>query len=263
MRKGFVGLRLVAVLVIEAKVAGDLRVELLGAGRKRRFGVDHRGQIAILGLDLLRGVLRRERRACDNQGHFLADEADAAVGEPVAVRHFDRRPAPAGITRDLRRRFESGSGGIGAGEYRGHAGRALGRPHFDRGDFGVRAVRAQEIAVKLAREVPVRSVFALPREEPQILAPAPETRTHRFISGWIQKCAQSRVEAPSTDRMKGIRYQTVKQRRRPYCVRRSVYTWQPCFAPPPWPCRAPHPRRAARSSRCRRRKESSRDLWKR
>src|SRR6266571_229407 len=146
MRKGFVGLRLVAVL----------------------------------GIDLLRGVLRRERRACDDQRHFLADEAHAAVGEPVAVRHFDRRPAPAGVTRDLRRRFESGSGGIGAGEYRRHAGRALGRPHFDRGDFGVRAVRAQEIAVKLAREVPVRSVFALSREEPQILAPAPETRTHRF-----------------------------------------------------------------------------------
>src|SRR3989454_686173 len=82
------------------------------------------------------------------------------------------------------------------GDLRRHAGRALGRLHFDRGDFGVRAVRAQEIAVELPREVPVRGVFALPREEPQILSPALETRTHRFISGWDSKARKAASKLP-------------------------------------------------------------------
>src|SRR5712691_678280 len=101
--KGRVGIRLVAVLVVEAEVAGDFRVELLGPRRQRGLRVDHRGQIAVPDLDFLDGILCGERRLRHYQRDFLADKAYASVGEPIAVRDLDGRAATARVARELRR----------------------------------------------------------------------------------------------------------------------------------------------------------------
>ncbi len=179
LRKGFVGLRLITVLVIEAEIAGNLRIELLGPRRERLLRVDHRGQIAVLDLDFLGGILCGERRIRHYERDFLADEPYACVGEPIAVRNLDGRAAAARVARELRRGFEAGLGRVGARKHRDHAGgRQRGRC-VDRDDFRMRPVGAQERAVKLSRKIPVRRIFALPRDQPQILAPALETRTHR------------------------------------------------------------------------------------
>src|SRR5207302_10900469 len=52
-----------------------------------------------------------------------------------------------------------------------------------RDDFRMRPVGAQERAVELVGKIPVGRVLALPRDQPQILAPALETRTHASASG--------------------------------------------------------------------------------
>jgi len=75
--------------------------------------------------------------------------------------------------------IESGLGRIGASEHRDHArGRQHGR-RVEGNDFRVRPVGAQERGVELSGKIPVGRIFPLPRDQPQILAPALETRTHR------------------------------------------------------------------------------------
>src|SRR5437773_10667322 len=54
----------------------------------------------------------------------------------------------------------------------------------------MRPVGAQKKPVKLSRKIPVGRIFALPRDQPRILAPALETRTHRSASGLIQECTR-------------------------------------------------------------------------
>ncbi len=189
-RKGCVGLRLIAVLVVETEVVGNLRVELFGARCKRGLRVDRNREIAVSDLDFLGGILCGERRLRHDEGDFLADEAHASIGEPIAVRNLDGRAAAARVARELRRGFEAGLGRIGAREHCDHAGRRLRSRGVDRDDFRMRPVGAQERAVELSGKIPVGRIFSLSRDQPQILAPALETRTHSSASGLIQKCTR-------------------------------------------------------------------------
>src|SRR5439155_24348635 len=71
-----------------------------------------------------------------------------------------------------------------------HYGRHILSLEVDRVDYRMRPYGAQERGVELSGKIPVGSIFSLPRDQPQILAPALETRTHSSASGLIQKCTR-------------------------------------------------------------------------
>src|SRR5882672_8233219 len=99
------------------------------------------------------------------------------------MRHLDADAAPPGIARDVGRGLESGLRRVGTGKDRHDSGRLRCLAGFERDDLGVGAVGAEEMAVQLAGQVPVEGVLPLPCDQPEILSPALEYRSHRRVPG--------------------------------------------------------------------------------
>src|SRR5207247_11118246 len=81
-------------------------VEERRAGPERFLRDDHGGQLAILDVEPLGGVLRRRRRSGDDERYFLADIADAVAREDVAVRDLEHGSAASRKPDHRRRRLE-------------------------------------------------------------------------------------------------------------------------------------------------------------
>ena len=160
------------VLVFHGEVARHVRVQYRRAGRERCLRVDHSRQIAIVDHNALGAVLGRGLVLRDNKGHRLAHEAHALVRQCMAMRQLEGAPALALHEHDRRRCLEGGLDDVGTGQNSEHARHRQRRAGVDRNDFGMGVVAAQEPTMRLPFEVPVGGVFALPRYESKILAPA-------------------------------------------------------------------------------------------
>ena len=74
------GRRLIALFPLETEVAGRFLPHLRGVG-ERAGGVGDGGKLAVIDEDQLAGVARGIERLRDDEGHRIADMADAALGE--------------------------------------------------------------------------------------------------------------------------------------------------------------------------------------
>ena len=169
LRKGSLGSRLVARFELERHVARHALVKLGCAWRNSGFHVDCDRQVCILDFDQVHRVLRSQRRVRHDDRNRFAYEAHPLVREHRPIRYAGlhavlageiQHDEPAGVARTHR---------IFAGVDARDAASLARRRSVDRYDFRVRAVRAQEGGVKLARKIPVRCVGASARDQPHVL----------------------------------------------------------------------------------------------
>jgi hypothetical protein len=163
------GRRFVAADEVEQQVAGNVLVQLRRAGGERRAGVDHCGQLAVFDRHRLGRVLRRRGAFGHHQRHRVADIAHAFLGERRAARRQLLRAAAPLHRRRRRQRLQSGRRHILAGEHGEHARCLHCLFFFNRDNLGVRAVRAHEVAVGLAGELPVGDVASPAGEHALVL----------------------------------------------------------------------------------------------
>ena len=145
----------------QADVARMAVVQLRCAGGEGSVERGDRGQLFVVDLDELGGILGGQRGVGDDHRDRLTDETHAIGGEhgqrPLGLRlavGADQR----GARRDLvKARF----GDIPGGEHRDHAGGGTGRGGVDLDQPRVRAVGADHEGMQLAAQIPVGGVFAL------------------------------------------------------------------------------------------------------
>jgi hypothetical protein len=190
------GSLLVAVHIVEGKVARDLVVQLRCPRLERGARIHHRRQVAVFDVDRFGRVLRRRRRRGDHQSDLLSDVAHALPRDDVAMRHLDGRAALAGVADHGRGRFEVG--GILARQNRFHPRKPLRR--LQRQDLRMRAIRAQEIAVELLGQIPVRGVPAAAGQEAVVFA----TTLELLHAGCGQDCQATNFQ-PCGVRVQALR----------------------------------------------------------
>src|SRR5579862_723966 len=173
-------LRVIAIFDIEADIARDVVVNRGRVRRQRGIEADHRWQILIIDIDQLGGVGRLMRRLCDDHRHLLADEAHAIARQERPLGRQDLAAAPPGERHRWRYDAQAGIGNVAA-DIDGDDARAfLGRALVDTANLGMGTIGAAEARIELAGQIPVRTVAAMARYQPLILAPTPRFRRHRL-----------------------------------------------------------------------------------
>ncbi len=157
-RERGVGRGLVAADEIEHQIAGRARMELRSARGHGLRGRGHRGQFLVLDDQGFGGVLRLRRGFRHDQGDRLAHVADHFMGEGQALRE-----ALIGAVLPLegRRggdRLQASLHQLAAGDDRDHAAAFQSSFFFNGSNFRVRAIGADEVPIRLPREIPVGDI---------------------------------------------------------------------------------------------------------
>ena len=161
----------VAVLVIEAEVAGNFGPDLRCPGLERRLGIRAGGQGLVVDGHQLGRVARAGQALGHHQGHRIAD----------AARHFGHQHRPFGdvggaavavdLGRDRDDAAEPVGRRLGARQNRQYAGLGQRLGVFDGADAGVGVGRAHDPAVGLMGQRDVVEEAALAAQKPWILEP--------------------------------------------------------------------------------------------
>jgi hypothetical protein len=166
------------VFVIDRQIVGHVGMD----ERRRRFqcvgGLDYDRQVAIVEDNPLRGVLRSRLGLRHDQRYCLADEAHAFMGERRARRDLDHESSFPLKCRSSRGLLKPALITCSALNTARTPGLAIAVAVSIRHDLGVGSIRAQEIAMNLAGQIPIGGKSTLSGKEAQVLAPAFKCTTH-------------------------------------------------------------------------------------
>ena len=178
--KGLICGLLIAIFIFKTEIAGHIGIKFGRTGCERGARIHHSWQILIIHLYEFSRLLRNRQCFSHHKRDLLANEAHTLFSKNFAMRNFDHAAALAGIAHQLRCCPKAGSLCVRACENAQHTAQRFGFAHINALDQSMGAIRAQIEAIGLIGKIPVRCIFSLSCDQPEIFAASFKCRAHRY-----------------------------------------------------------------------------------